>query len=191
MEAGSMNVDSPHTQHLSDLIARLIDVAERDDPSLDPALPGDLEQAADDGLILHFYVAQLLAAAGFTEAALEMVGERVAVDDSLVRESGILLRPAFSEARRDPGIMKSLQLTGQLDYWLHTDTWPDYCNEPGHNVVLRFEFAVVEDAQAGFGGTLDLTARESNLLGCPDLLGVDGEHALDVADGDAGGVGGA
>ena len=48
----------------------------------------------------------------------------------MVRESGILLRPAFSKARQDPGIMKWLDRTGHLDYWLGTDTWPDFCSDP-------------------------------------------------------------
>lgn len=128
IEIPTMNVNSVNSQRLSGLMARLIDVAEQADIATDPTLAAELEAAADEGLILHFYVAQLLAVAGFQDAALDLVERRTAVGDTLVRDSGILLRPAFAKARQDPGIMEWFGVTGQLDYWLETDTWPDYCN---------------------------------------------------------------
>ena len=54
----------------------------------------------------------------------------MAAGEWLVREAGILLRPAFTNARQDPGIMEFFASTGQLEYWLKTDTWPDYCSDP-------------------------------------------------------------
>ena len=130
IEIPTMNVDSRNTQRLSELMARVIDAAEQADATENPALASELEAAADEGLILHFYVAQLLAAAGMQDAALDLVVRRISAGDTLVRESGIILRPAFAEARQDPGIMKWLRATGQLDYWLETDTWPDFCSAP-------------------------------------------------------------
>jgi len=130
IEIPTMNVDSPNTQRLSELILRVIDVAEQTDVSMDPMLASELEAAADEGLMLHFYVAQLLAVAGFKEAALDLVMRRFDAGDTLVRESGILLRPAFSQARQDPRIMELFDITGQFDYWLDSETWPDYCSDP-------------------------------------------------------------
>jgi len=130
IEMPAINVDSPNTQRLSELMVRLIDAAEQTDVSKDPTLPAEIEAAADEGLILHFYVAQLLAVSGFQEAALDLVMRRIAAGDSLVRESGILLRPAFSQASQDPGIMGYFAKTGQLDYWLQSGSWPDYCSDP-------------------------------------------------------------
>jgi len=130
IEMQSLNVDSLNTRRLSQLMARLIEVAEQADVSADPTLASDLNEAADDGLILHFYAAQLMAASGFQDVALDLVRQRIAAGDTLVRESGILLRPAFSKARQDPYIMELLEATGQLEYWLQTGTWPDYCSAP-------------------------------------------------------------
>jgi hypothetical protein len=111
-------------------MARLIDVAEQGDTAGDPQLAKDLIQAADTGLITYFYTAQLLAAAGFNDAALDLVEERYAANDHLVRESGILLRPAFGAARQNPSIMQWFNRTGQVDYWIETDEWPDFCADP-------------------------------------------------------------
>lgn len=130
VEIPSIKVESPNTKRLGDLMARLIDVTEKEDSSLDASLNSDLIEAADEGLILHFYVAQLLAVAGFQDAATELVMQRIAKGDNLVRESGILLRPAFSQAHRDPRIMDLFNQTGHAQYWLETNHWPDYCEAP-------------------------------------------------------------
>jgi TolB-like protein/DNA-binding winged helix-turn-helix (wHTH) protein/Flp pilus assembly protein TadD len=130
VEIPSIKVESPNTKRLGDLMARLIDVTEKEDSSLDVSLNSDLIEAADEGLILHFYVAQLLAVARFQDAATELVMQRIAKGDNLVRESGILLRPAFWQARRDPRIMELFNQTGHAQYWLETNHWPDYCEAP-------------------------------------------------------------
>ena len=140
----SLKVDSNVTQRLSRLMERLIDVTERASVASDPTLATDLVGAADEGLITHFYVAQLLAVAGYTDAALDLVMQRIAVGDFLIRGSGILLRPAFAQARLDPGIMAYFAKTGQLDYWRRTENWPDYCRDPS----LPYECA---DAARRFG----------------------------------------
>jgi hypothetical protein len=129
-EIMSINFESPNTQYLSQLIARLIDVAEQSGAAQDPSLASDLNQAADEGLIQHFYVAQLMAAAGLMDEAIELVMQRNVLGDTLVRESGILVRPAFRQARQNPGVMELFAETGQLDYWLKTETWPDFCADP-------------------------------------------------------------
>lgn len=130
VELPSIKVASLNTERLSQLIVRVIEVAERADISSDSMLASDLIEAADGGLILHFYVAQLLAVSGLVDAALDLVMQRIAEGDTLVRESGILLRPAFAQARQNPRIMALFKKTGQLEYWLQTDSWPDYCRDP-------------------------------------------------------------
>ena len=130
VEVPSVKVASLTTERLSQLILRVVDVAERGDPSTDPSLASELIEAADEGLIAHFYVAQLLAVAGLLDAALDLAMQRIAEGDTLVRESGILLRPAFILARQDPGIMELFRKTGQLEYWVQTGFWPDFCSDP-------------------------------------------------------------
>lgn len=130
IELPSLNVESLNTKRLSELMERLIDAAEREDTSNDPTLAQELVDAADDGLITHFYVAQLMAASGLEDPALDLAVRRNSEGDTVVRESGILLRPAFSQARQDPRIMRLFEETGQLDYWTQTDNWPDFCDDP-------------------------------------------------------------
>jgi TolB-like protein len=130
VEIPSIKVESSNTKRLGRLMARLIDASEKEDSSLDASLASDLIEAADEGLIPHFYVAQLLAVAGFQDAATDLVMQRIAKGDTLARESGILLRPAFSQARSDPRIMELFNITGHAQYWLETNHWPDYCENP-------------------------------------------------------------
>ena len=67
------------------------------------------------------------AVSGLVDESLQLVMQRIAEGDTLVRESGILLRPAFARARQDPGIFAYFEETGQLDYWFQTQSWPDFC----------------------------------------------------------------
>jgi len=129
IEIENVNADSPNTTRLSLLVSRLVTAAEQADSSLDPTIASDLVRAADEGLLLHFYVAQWLAAAGLNEAALDIARERIALGDAFFRESGIVMKPAFRTARRDPRVMELFDVTGQLDYWLESDNWPDYCTD--------------------------------------------------------------
>ena len=141
----SVNVESDNTRYMSSLMARLIDIAEQGDTAVDPQLPEDLILAADEGLISYFYTAQLLAAAGFNDTALELVDERYTANDHMVRESGILLRPAFRAARQDASIMQWLDRTGLVDYWVETDEWPDFCADP----ALTWDCKLVAQAYSG------------------------------------------
>ena len=129
-ELPSVNLDSSNTQRLSGLIGRLIDVVEAGDPVTDPELPFKFLQAMEEGLLLPFYVAQFLAVGGYQDIALEMVSRLYDAGDQLVRDSGILLRPAFHAARQDPSIMQWLDRTGLRDYWVETGEWPDFCSDP-------------------------------------------------------------
>jgi len=126
----SIDVKSPNTTRMSLLLARLVTVAEQGDASLDSTIAADLVQAADEGLILHFYLFQWLAAAGLNDAAFDLARDRIALGDTFFRESGVLLKPAFTAARRDPRVMELFDATRQLDYWLETGNWPDYCAHP-------------------------------------------------------------
>jgi len=92
-------------------------------------LPGDFITAADEGLILHAYVALLLGAAGFESPVFDLVQGRLNVDDLYIRSA--LFRPAFARLRADPGVMQLFDAGTQLDYWLATGRWPDFCDVPG------------------------------------------------------------
>lgn len=100
------------------------------DASLDSTIASDLDRAADEGLFLHFYLFQRLAAAGLNDAAFDLAKDRIALGDTFFRESGVLLKPAFRAARRDPRVMELFDAAMQLEYWLETGDWPDYCADP-------------------------------------------------------------
>jgi TolB-like protein/DNA-binding winged helix-turn-helix (wHTH) protein len=112
---------------LHDTLERLLVVAESGDPGSDPRLPADLVQLAEDGALLHVYVAVLLGAAGYVDPVLELVSQRLAVDDLYIR--GFLFREAFRGIREDPRVMAWFDAGTQLGYWLETDRWPDFCSE--------------------------------------------------------------
>ena len=55
---------------------------------------------------------------------------RIESGDWFFLQAGVLLRPSFAAARQDPIILKWFEAGGQLDYWLETGHWPDYCTDP-------------------------------------------------------------
>ena len=120
--------DGENSNRLLSLLDRVITVSETGDPDSDPLLPSDMLAAADEGLILHTYVAMMLGAAGMNEPAFKLANQRIEVDDRYFRQA--LFRPAFREIRTDPGVMELFEMTTQLDYWLETGFWPDFCNRP-------------------------------------------------------------
>jgi len=119
---------NPNFTRMSLLLARLLTVAEQGDSAMDPTIDSDLVQAADEGLLLHYYAFQLLAAAGLNDAAFNLAKERISLDDIFFRS--VLFKPAFGTARRDPRVMELFDATTQLDYWLQTGNWPDFCADP-------------------------------------------------------------
>jgi TolB-like protein len=124
----SVNADNPNTARLNLLFARLLTVAERADSTVDPTIGSDLVKVADEGLVLYYYAFQLLAAAGLNDAAFDLARERISLGDGFFRV--VLLKPAFRAARRDPRVMELFEATTQLDYWLQTGNWPDFCADP-------------------------------------------------------------
>jgi TolB-like protein/DNA-binding winged helix-turn-helix (wHTH) protein len=116
-------------ERLDGLFERLVAVGESGDAATDTGLPGDLIAAADDGLILHVYVAMLLGAAGYEAPIFDLLQDRLNVDDLYVRN--VLFRPAFTPLRADPRVMKLFDAGTQLDYWITTGHWPDFCSDPG------------------------------------------------------------
>ena len=122
--------DNPAAKkQLDALFERLVAVEASGDTATDAGLPGDFIAAADDGLILHTYAAILLSAAGFEEPVFDLMQERLNVDDLYVRS--MLFRPAFARLRADPGVMQLFDAGTQLDYWMTTGRWPDFCSDPG------------------------------------------------------------
>jgi tetratricopeptide (TPR) repeat protein len=111
------------TRPLYGFLERLVDQAERSDP--DPALASALVQAADDGHVLHYYVALLLGAAGFEAPVFELVKQRLAVDDLYIRTA--LFRSSLARVREDPEIMQWFDTSGHLAYWRDGGRWPDFC----------------------------------------------------------------
>lgn len=127
-ESADADLDRPDTSRMSRLLDRLVTVAERGDSTVDHEIASDLTRAADEGLILHYYAFQLLAAAGLNDAAFDLARERISLDDMFFRT--VLLKPAFRSGRHDPKVMELFEATTQLDYWLQTSNWPDFCAEP-------------------------------------------------------------
>ena len=124
----SIDADNPNNARLSLLFARLLTVAELADSTMDLTIDSELVKVADEGLVLHYYIFQLLAAAGLNDAAFDLARERISLGDMFFRV--VLLRPAFRVARRDPRVMELFEATTQLDYWLQTGNWPDFCTDP-------------------------------------------------------------
>jgi TolB-like protein/DNA-binding winged helix-turn-helix (wHTH) protein/Tfp pilus assembly protein PilF len=127
-EAADADHDRPDTARMSRLLNRLVTVAELGDSAVDREIASDLTRAADEGLILHYFAFQLLAAAGLNDAAFDLARERIALDDAFFRT--VLFKPAFRAGRHDPRVMELFEATTQLDYWLQTGKWPDFCAEP-------------------------------------------------------------
>jgi len=124
------NIDPGSPRHLllDDLIQRLISVAEAGDESADPTLAADMLRASEDGQISLVWVFQLMAAAGMNNAATELARNRITLGEVWFRE--LLVWPSFRSARHDPAVMELFDATGQLDYWLQTGNWPDFCADP-------------------------------------------------------------
>jgi adenylate cyclase len=122
--------DDPATKkRLDGLFERLVALAASGDTGTDTDLPRDFIAAADEGLILHTYAALLLGAAGFEDPVFDLVRNRLNVDDLFIRSA--LFRPAFAGLRADPRVMQWFDAGTQLDYWMATGRWPDFCADPG------------------------------------------------------------
>jgi DNA-binding winged helix-turn-helix (wHTH) protein/TolB-like protein len=119
---------TPRGAALLDLVDRLVRAAETGARSGDNALAADLLRAAEEDLIPDHWVAQLLGAAGLDDATFQLARERIARGDIWYRE--LLMMPAFRSLRSDPAVMELFAASGQLDYWLQTGHWPDYCADP-------------------------------------------------------------
>jgi tetratricopeptide (TPR) repeat protein len=115
-------------ERLHALMERAIGVMEQGSPDSDPELARDFIAAAEDGLILHFWVGAMLGNAEYTDEVFEMILQRLAVDDIFMR--GALFRRAYREVRADPRVMAWFDAGTQLHYWLESGNWPDFCQEP-------------------------------------------------------------
>jgi len=121
--------DPASKKRLDRLLERLVAVEAAGDTATDTALSRDVIDAADEGLILHTYAALLLAATGFEAPVFDLVQDRLNVDDLYIRSA--LFRPAFAQLRADPGVMQWFDTGTQLEYWMASGRWPDFCDDPG------------------------------------------------------------
>ena len=124
----NIDVGSPRAIRLTRLIAQLVASAEQADTSIDQTIGSNMLRAAEDDLIPVPWVFQLLAAAGQDDSAFDLARERISLGEVWYRE--LLLMPAFGAGRRDPRVMELFEATGQLDYWLQTGKWADFCTDP-------------------------------------------------------------
>lgn len=145
------DVSREDSERLHALITRIVDVMEAGDPGSDPTLPEELVAAAREGLILHFWIGPMLANAGYTDAAFDMILQRLAVDDIFMR--GALFRRAYREVRADPRVMAWFDEGTQLNYWLESGRWPDFCSDPALPYDCREEAVRFRDADRGATGT--------------------------------------
>jgi TolB-like protein/DNA-binding winged helix-turn-helix (wHTH) protein/Tfp pilus assembly protein PilF len=120
--------DSATKNRLDGLFERLVAVEASGDTAADTRLARDFIAAADEGLILHSYVALFLGAAGFEDPVFDLVRNRLNVDDLYIRS--VLFRPALAGLRADPRVMQWFDAGTQLDYWMATGRWPDFCADP-------------------------------------------------------------
>jgi len=84
--------------------------------------------AAAENRLTYNYVFELLAVAGFHDDAMQLAKERIAADDFWFR--GTLFRPALTQFRSDPAVFELFAMNGLLEYWLMSDEWPDFCEDP-------------------------------------------------------------
>jgi len=120
--------DPAAKKRLDGLFERLVSVKTTGDTATDAALPADFISAADSGVILHVYAALLLGAAGYDTPVYDLVQDRLNVDDLYIRSA--LFRPALARLRADPGVMQLFDAGTQLDYWVTSGRWPDFCADP-------------------------------------------------------------
>jgi TolB-like protein/DNA-binding winged helix-turn-helix (wHTH) protein/tetratricopeptide (TPR) repeat protein len=146
---GAFSTSSPDPEkfnRLVNLFHRLIEVASTDTAESNPDLSEAFIRAADDGLILHYYAAIMLAAAGYQDSVFELVERRLKTDDLYFR--GALFRRAFQSLREDPRVMAWFDVGTQLDHWLQTQRWPDFCRDPSLPYDCREEARKFRDLLA-------------------------------------------
>lgn len=123
------------------LLVDFVDAVESRDDAAYQATKAELLAAADQGELLHHYVFEILAAAGFHADAFELAQERIGKDDFWFR--GTLFRPSLKQFRHDPRVMELFEQNGLLEYWLTSGQWPDFCKEPDFTYDCRSKAALL------------------------------------------------
>ncbi len=115
--------------HLRSLIAEFVDAAESGNDSEYRDVLARIRAAAAENRLPYNFVFELLAVSGYHDDAMQLAKERIAADDFWFR--GTLFRPALVEFRSNPEVFELFEMNGLLEYWLSSDEWPDFCEEPG------------------------------------------------------------
>jgi TolB-like protein len=123
------------------LLVDFVDAVESRDDTAYQAIRTELLASADQGVLLHHYVFEILAAAGFHADAFELAQERIGRDDFWFR--GTLFRPSLKQFRHDPRVMELFEQNGLLEYWQTSGEWPDFCEEPDLPYDCRSEAALL------------------------------------------------
>jgi TolB-like protein len=110
------------------LLTEFVDVAETGNEFGYRDLLARMRAAAAENRLTYNYLFELLAVAGFRDDAMQLARERIAADDFWFR--GTLFRPALTEFRSDPAVFELFAMNGLLEYWLTSDEWPDFCEDP-------------------------------------------------------------
>lgn len=110
------------------LLTEFVDVAETGNEFGYRDVLARMLAAAAENRLTYNYVFELLAVAGFHDDAMQLAKERIAADDFWFR--GTLFRPALTQFRSDPAVFELFAMNGLLEYWLMSDEWPDFCEDP-------------------------------------------------------------
>ncbi len=114
---------------LRSLITEFVDAAESGNDSQYRDVLARILAAAAENRLPYNFVFELLAVSGFHDDAMQLAKERIAADDFWFR--GTLFRPVLAEFRSDPAVFQLFEMNGLQEYWLTSDEWPDFCEDPG------------------------------------------------------------
>ena len=87
---------------------------------------------------IPFLHLQLLAKLGRVDEAYRILDDDVALR-ALRTAPYILFRPHMRSLWQDPRFMTLAARVGLVDYWISTQTWPDFCREPSVPYECREE----------------------------------------------------
>ena len=122
------------------LLVDFVDAVESRDDAAYQAARSELVAAANQGMLLHHYAFEIIAAAGDHADAFDLARERIARDDFWFR--GALFRPSLKKFRQDPRVLELFEDNGLLEYWRTSGEWPDFCDEPDLPYDCRDEAAL-------------------------------------------------
>ncbi|PWE17899.1 hypothetical protein DDZ18_04805 [Marinicauda salina] len=93
------------------------------------------------------YRARILASVGAIDEAYAVVEEMA--ERGLPHTALMFFYPEMREFRRDPRFWPLARRFGLVEYWLETDEWPDFCDEPDLPYDCETEARAVADGAPG------------------------------------------